>query len=263
MATNSTSSSSRVHSRSKGGSFGGSSRAPPPSFKGGINKGKKNGLPVLEGPPRDEAYIASQFAESYAGVPPPKPVYLSNPKGSLSNWAHNAYNKLPMYQASEGRALWRTTVSIPAPAGTDIIGTGDHRIRKESERLAALAALYEIQGMGLLDKAATLREHAVKGEAATSISITLSDGSAVDYERARQFIDYYCRRYKFGKPVVDFQETRKCWEAIMTVGGRRIGMGTASNKKNSQTACYLDVTQYLETCDADLWKAFVAAATSK
>ena len=79
-------------------------------------------------------------------------------------------------------------------------------------------------------------------------------------------MEYYCRRYKFGKPDVDFQPTRdrksNGWEAVMTVGGRRIGMGSAASKKNAQTACYLDVTQYLESCDKDLWKTFVEAAKS-
>lgn len=116
---NSSSSSAHPGSRSRGGSFGRSSRAPPPAFKGGKSKGKGGSnsmalsrLPMFEGPSHDEAYIASQFAETYAGVPPPKPVYLGNPKGSLSNWMNNAYNKLPTYQSNEGRseegrALWR------------------------------------------------------------------------------------------------------------------------------------------------------------
>jgi small subunit ribosomal protein S24e len=34
------------------------------------------------------------------------------------------------------------------------------------------------------------------------------------------------------------------------------------SKKSAQTACYLDVTQYLESCDKDLWKTFVEAAKS-
>lgn len=46
----------------------------------------------------------------------------------------------------------------------------------------------------------------------------------------------------------------------MTVGGRRIGIGSASNKKAANTACYLDVVQYLESCDSALWQEFVQAA---
>jgi small subunit ribosomal protein S24e len=78
-------------------------------------------------------------------------------------------------------------------------------------------------------------------------------------------MDYYCRRYNFGKPDITFEELgkgSKGWEAIMTVGKRRIGLGSGSNKKAAQSACYLDVTQYLESCDPDLWKTFVEAAKS-
>jgi small subunit ribosomal protein S24e len=78
-------------------------------------------------------------------------------------------------------------------------------------------------------------------------------------------MDYYCRRYSFGKPDIAFEELRKGgtgWEAIMTVGNRRIGLGSGNNKKAAQVACYLDVTQYLESCDPNLWKEFVEAAKS-
>lgn len=96
--------------------------------------------------------------------------------------------------------------------------------------------------------------------------VTLSDGSTVTYEQARQFMDYYCRRYKFTKPDIVYNEVRgsrnrnSSWEAIMHVGGRRIGIGSGITKKLAQTNCYVDVTQYLESCDAELWKTFVKAA---
>ncbi len=96
----------------------------------------------------------------------------------------------------------------------------------------------------------------------------LSDGSEIIYDRARQFMEYYCQRYKFGKPDIDFsQSTHKSgrkgksssqgWDAVITVGGRKIGMGSAGSKKGAQIKCYLDVTQYLESCDAELWKDFL------
>lgn len=80
-------------------------------------------------------------------------------------------------------------------------------------------------------------------------------------------MDYYCRLYGFSKPDIDYQQVHlkhanPTWEAVMSVDGRRIGMGTASSKKNAQIQCYLDVTQYLESCDPDLWKRYLAAAKS-
>ena len=91
--------------------------------------------------------------------------------------------------------------------------------------------------------------------------VVLSDGDIVTYDRAHSFMDYYCRRFGFKRPEIDFNaKTGNRWEAVMTVGERRIGMGTGKNKKLAQVQCFLDVTQYLESCDPELWKAFVEAA---
>jgi small subunit ribosomal protein S24e len=100
---------------------------------------------------------------------------------------------------------------------------------------------------------------------------TLSDGTTVNYDQARQFMDWYCRRFGFPKEDITWEEVASgakrrsqssVWEAVMSVDNRRIGIGKGNNKKAAMTACYLDVTQYLESCDADLWKTFLAAAKS-
>ena len=81
-------------------------------------------------------------------------------------------------------------------------------------------------------------------------------------------MEYYCQRYKFGKPDIDLSSSAhktgkkgkasvQAWDAVITVGGRRIGMGSAGSKKGAQIKCYLDVTQYLESCDAALWQDFL------
>src|SRR5882762_2143189 len=77
---------------------------------------------------------------------------------------------------------------------------------------------------GQLETAYQLKRAAAQSAEET----TLSEGTVINYERARQFMDYYCRRYKFGKADVDFQSvaSKGAWEAVMTVGGRRIGMGS-------------------------------------
>lgn len=87
----------------------------------------------------------------------------------------------------------------------------------------------------------------------------LSDGTIVTYERSRQFMDYYCRRFGFGKPDIIYNELKGRgghWEAVMHVGGRRIGIGTGATKKAALTNGYVDVTQYLESCDPALWQTF-------
>ena len=90
----------------------------------------------------------------------------------------------------------------------------------------------------------------------------LTDGTVITYEQARQFMDYYRRRFHFGTPDIIYKELKAprgkstVWEAVMNVGGRRIGIGTGPTKKSAQTNCYIDVTQYLESCDPALWQTF-------
>ena len=116
----------------------------------------------------------------------------------------------------------------------------------------------------LTDIGAKLDDHKKllpKGIATALQDVTLSDGSVVRYEQARSFMDYYCRKYSFGQPDLDFICSRSSiWEAVMSVGGRRIGLGSGVNKKAAQTNCYLDVTKYLESCDPELWKTYLEAA---
>ena len=110
-------------------------------------------------------------------------------------------------------------------------------------------------------------------------STTLSDGTIVNYERARLFMEFYCNRFKFGTPDIEYNNVSvsksatgqgrsrkkikiansRVWEAIMTVGGRKIGVGSSLTKKAAEVQCYLDVAQYLEQCDPPLWNDFVEA----
>ena len=146
-------------------------------------------------------------------------------------------------------------------------GTGDATVRKTAERLAALSLLYQLSAKGIL----TQGGKGSAGAAAPSETVQLSDGSEIDYDRAKQFMDYYCNKFRFGRPDIEFTQAtvrtkgRKkasvsTWEAVMSVGGRRIGVGSAHSKKNAQIQCYLDVAKYLESCDPDLWKTFVDLA---
>jgi small subunit ribosomal protein S24e len=93
----------------------------------------------------------------------------------------------------------------------------------------------------------------------------MSDGAILTYERSRQFMDYYCQRFGFGKPDIMFSNPKThrghVWEAVMYVSGRRIGIGTGATKKAAQTNCYVDVTQYLESCDPALWETFSKEVT--
>lgn len=93
--------------------------------------------------------------------------------------------------------------------------------------------------------------------------ILLADKSEVTYERARAFMGYYCDRFRLGRADISFEpmdvKGGNSWQAVITVTGRRIGIGLGSTKKNAQVAAYFDVVRYLDGCDADLWPAFLEA----
>ena len=77
-------------------------------------------------------------------------------------------------------------------------------------------------------------------------------------------MDYYCRKFRFKQPNIEFEELKvkrtQGWEAVMTVGGRKIGVGTAKSKKDAMKNSYVDVVCYLEKCDPQLWKEFAEKA---
>ncbi|KAF8959706.1 hypothetical protein BDZ97DRAFT_1836550 [Flammula alnicola] len=212
---------------------------------------------LLEGPLRTESYIKQEHNKSSV---PLKPLFREAPIGILNNLYVTVKGELPNYVTVHGTVMdgnhrmqvHRTTVQIDVEP--PIIGIGDHPVKKQSTSLAALSAVYQLQELGILQnpkKIIPSKSHEMTTE-------TLSDGSSVVYEQARDFMDYYCRRYKFSPPNIEYVYTHEGhWEAIMTVGGRRIGLGSASNKASALTACFLDVTKYLESCDPDLWKVYL------
>ncbi|KAF9453818.1 P-loop containing nucleoside triphosphate hydrolase protein [Macrolepiota fuliginosa MF-IS2] len=253
-------------SRGRGGGFQfkhQSSSSSGPSFSRSQKKKPQRRLPRLDGPLHNEEYIVQEHKKSPL---PLKPLHESTPKSSLGNFSMMAAGKTPSYTFTEGYIvvdsgptnIWRVTVTIPIEPS--VIGVGDHPDKRQAEKLAALAGVYQLQEMGVLDNPKKLLP-----QTQDQTDIKLSDGSVVNYERARSFMDYYCRRYGFGRPDIEFAEVKKGkspqtnWEAILSVGDKRIGMGSGTNKKSAQVACYLDVTQYLESCDPDLWKEFVTA----
>ncbi|ELU41447.1 DEAH box polypeptide 36 [Rhizoctonia solani AG-1 IA] len=139
-----------------------------------------------------------------------------------------------------------------------ITGTGDAPIRKEAEKLAALSGMLQLHRLGLLEK--SKQQVNVTSAGTSANGPKLRDGSAVTYEIARQFMDFYCKEFHYDPPEITFdkseQGSRTAWDATMTVGGRRIGLGYASTKKEAKNNCYIDVTVYLDQCDEKLWPKF-------
>ncbi|KAF9241384.1 hypothetical protein BU15DRAFT_44905 [Melanogaster broomeanus] len=219
-------------------------------------------LPEFEGPLHDALYIETQHSANMGSRPELKASLFDNAKSPVANFALAA--DLPVnYKCTEYLDSSNDTVinrcMLILDTSPQIVAIGDHTDKRTAERLCAVSALHQLHDNGLLDK----RPKAAS--TSTPHQMILQDGSVVTYERARSFMDYYCRIYRFGKPELELQELpaargNSAWEAVMTVGGRRIGVGSGPNKKQAQVQCYLDVTRYLESCDSGLWKRFVEAA---
>ncbi|EGN93737.1 hypothetical protein SERLA73DRAFT_115779 [Serpula lacrymans var. lacrymans S7.3] len=230
----------------------------------GKNRASTNRRPEFEGVLYDRQYIFDKHQADSVGRPLIKQAHEENPKSPVSNFVIGKFGSSPKYETVEGihretsQRIYRTSLTLETDP--PIVAIGDDTEKKLSERLAALSALYQLHDQGFVRIYSPVP---VAPPPAALNEVTLSDSSVVGYERARNFMDYYCRRYSFPKPDLDFEECKgkrgNFWEATITVDGRRIGMGSAPSKKQSQVQCYLDVTQYLEKCDPDLWLAFADA----
>ncbi|KAI5124693.1 hypothetical protein M0805_004300 [Coniferiporia weirii] len=215
---------------------------------------------TLPDPLMDEAYVTGKYAgveKTGSGL---GKDWKDNPKSALSSFMQSKLGRSPQYEAETGYLHGRKIIRVKVAVTDDVVGMGDAENRKEAERVAALAANFEIMATDLGRKFTVVPPTAEE----VPKEVELSDGSKVGYEKARQFMDYYCRKFGFGQPSIDFEERHdrhfQGWEAVMTVGDRRIGIGNARSKKDASKSCYLDVVQYLEKCDPDLWKSFIEAA---
>ncbi|KAL4070934.1 P-loop containing nucleoside triphosphate hydrolase protein [Scleroderma citrinum] len=234
-------------------------------------KSRYETLPEFEGPMHDAVYIEAQHQANIGSRPEIKPALADNPKSPLTNFVlanlgsdySLQFEFREYFDSNTNRSVVRCTIALQTEP--PIVAIGDHTEKKAAERLCSLSALYQLYDNGLLDKPTSKAPTAP--QSTPPEQIVLPDGSVVNYERARSFMDYYCRLYNFGKPDVEYQQQpskrqNTVWETVMTVGGRRIGVGVGNNKKTALVQCYLDVTQYLQNCDSELWSKYVAAAKS-
>ncbi|KAI0361609.1 P-loop containing nucleoside triphosphate hydrolase protein [Trametes cingulata] len=222
--------------------------------RGGRKKGKTApNLPSLPGPLCDSDYITTTYKTK-----PIKKMNETNPKSPLNNYIMETTGGQMEFAAVQGvvegtdQPIWRCTINVKC-GDQEVVGTGDNANRKLAENLAALSAVYQLDALGAFEK----KKEKAK-ETAGAIETVLSDGSVVTYDKARHFMDYYCRRFRFPKPdIVYEQPNRTYWQADMIVGERRIGFGKGPSKKEAMMRCYTDVVQYLESCDANIWKEFL------
>ncbi|EJD03954.1 P-loop containing nucleoside triphosphate hydrolase protein [Fomitiporia mediterranea MF3/22] len=220
---------------------------------------------IFSEPFMDEAYIKQKYADVDIGNVKGSKLsadWQRNPKSALFNFMQTQLGRTAELDVEDGTMDGARMARVKVNVVDDVVGVGDAGTKRHAEKAACLSACYEIisRGMHIREKAKE-KENAPPVETPTQVS--LSDGSQVTYEMARQFMDYYCRKYRFKQPFIELEEMKGrkgSWEAVMTVGGRRIGMAGGKSKKDASKACYLDVVTYLEDCDPALWREFVAKA---
>ncbi|EJD47775.1 P-loop containing nucleoside triphosphate hydrolase protein [Auricularia subglabra TFB-10046 SS5] len=237
----SSSSSSHGPQRSRRGGHGG----PPPKQK----RPQAPQHPVIDGPLLNEQHYLDLLAANAVTLPRP---WVSNPKDQVKTYATSIGSRNVNYQVHQvmfsGSLYWRATVRLG-----DTAYHGDALTRKEAERISALSAVIDLARAGLIE---------VQKPPKDKVDIVqLPDGTTLDYELCKQFMEYYCRRFGFDMPLIQY-EVHKVrsgnppWDALLAVGGKRIGVGTGVTKKIAMQNAYVDVTQYLHNCDPELWKAF-------
>nr|KIR45840.1 nuclear DNA helicase II [Cryptococcus bacillisporus CA1280] len=254
-----------------------------PRKRGGGGKPPPTGKKSLSPPVHDLVYISETYGKGITL----KSQWAENPKSPVANFILKGKSGdiNGCYSYAEGIVDGKKVHRVTMTPVNGIYGIGDSTNKKEAEKLAALSSLLQLISTGYLEKGKVsngpsepnnFTKPSTSTQAASQIdpedtgeTATLSDGKTkIDYDRARQFMEYYCHRYRFRKPDVEYtqttvkdpqnkKKTKMVWEGVIIVGNRRIGMGSGVNKKKAAIQCYLDVTQYLESCDPDLWQDFI------
>lgn len=215
-----------------------------------------------------------------------KPVWIENPKDRLSTYYTQKYGDQPQFSREVGRLESGTEKSFRATVEADremgITGYGDGKSIKDAEKSAAFDALMQLAERGLLEgrprPAAGVPAAAGAGGAATGQTQqpqgpALTNGAVLTAERAREFMDFYCHEFKFGKPIIEHSQFtagppsgrnkkkssgNSQWQADMIVGQVSVGKGIGSNKKAATQACYLDTVLFIEQSDPHLYARFDA-----
>lgn len=157
-------------------------------------------------------------------------------------------------------------VTFVADSEANIIGVGDDASKKQAEKLAALSACLQLGSRDLFDshnlpiRLSSNRNGANNKDCQAAATHSLSDGTPVSLDQARAYMDFYCRKFRFGKPDITYESSRgkgrEVWSATLYVNGRRIGMGQANAKKDASNEAYKDTVVYLAECDPILWAEF-------
>ncbi|PWN42021.1 P-loop containing nucleoside triphosphate hydrolase protein [Ceraceosorus guamensis] len=215
--------------------------------------------------------------ETHAHLIGPHPRWATDPKSTLQSYWNVVYGvggKINFAHEEghvEGRREKSVRAKICVDQDQDLHAYGDGASKKIAERSACLAALVLLQETGLFTtkqqaaKEAQKQARAQAKAAAPEEQVTLSNGHVLKAERAREFMEFYCKEFKFGKPEVAISSAiRKqgkkaggsAWKAHLIVGGQALGETLANNKKAATSAAYMEAVKEIEASDPPLWERF-------
>ncbi|KAJ9475751.1 hypothetical protein PHBOTO_005852 [Pseudozyma hubeiensis] len=252
-----------------------SSAAPSSNFKSGAPAKSTKFLPTQPLP-----YHSLQNIKDYyhglldSGLV--KKAWLDNPKNPIQNYVLHRTGTYPVFTVEEGQVEGRRDTNFRCTLcfdpEYDWTVYGDAKTAKDAERVAALHAVLFLQNSGdILTKTPTASAPAPLVPQQQGPVAKLSDGSELTVQRAREFIDFYCKRFNLGKPDVR-QSAGKQGKpkrgaakssaaasqphASMYIAGNEIGAAVGKNKKQAVANCYLESVSYIESTDPSLWKTF-------
>lgn len=196
----------------------------------------------------------------------------------MQNYVLHRTGTYPVYNVEEGQVEGRRDTNFRCTLNFDPEYEwsvhGDAKTAKDAERIAALHAVLFLQNAGdILNKTPTASAPAPLVAQNQGPTGKLSDGSELTVQRAREFIDFYCKRFNLGKPDIrqsagkqgkpkrgasksSATATASQPHASMYIAGNEIGAATGKNKKQAVANCYLESVAYIESTDASLWKTF-------
>ncbi|CDU23490.1 related to ATP-dependent RNA helicase [Sporisorium scitamineum] len=205
-----------------------------------------------------------------------KKAWLDNPKNPIQNYVLHRTGTYPVYTVEEGQVEGRRDTNFRCTLHFDPEHDwhvyGDAKTAKDAERVAALHAVLFLQNSGdILTKTPTASAPAPLVPQQQGPIAKLSDGTELTVQRAREFIDFYCKRFNLGKPDIR-QSAGKQGKpkrgsskassaasqphASMYIAGNEIGAAVGKNKKEAVANCYLESVSYIESTDPSLWKTF-------
>jgi hypothetical protein len=92
-------------------------------------------------------------------------------------------------------------------------------------------------------------------------SQAISSGPIFSVETAREFMDYYCKKFSYARADLQYRfvpqgATTLC-TALLVIMGRQIGKGEGVTKQQATSNAYLDGCAWLAKCDTRLWDEYM------